>query len=298
MPGKILVSGASGPIGKALLPALHERGYEAARLVRRPAVGAGQIQWHPKRPVNPDSVSGFDAVVHLAGESIVGRWTAAKKAAIRASRVLGTRHLAEALAKAPNPPRVLVAASAIGYYGDRGEELLREDSTPGQGFLAEVCQQWEAATTPAAQAGIRVVHLRIGMVLSPAGGALAAMLTPFRLGLGGRIGSGRQWWSWIDVGDLVAVIRYAIETESLRGPVNAVSPNPVSNSEFTRALAKVLARPAIFPLPSFAARLALGQMADELLLASQRVDPTRLLAGGFQFRYPDLAASLQANLAK
>jgi len=298
MSGKVLVSGSSGPIGKALLPALRERGYQSTQLVRHPAHSADQIEWNPAQPVNADSVSGFDAVVHLAGESIVGRWSAAKKTAIRDSRVLGTRHLAEALAKAPKLPRILISASAIGYYGDRGEELLREDSAPGQGFLAEVCQQWEAAATLAAQAGIRVVHLRIGMVLSPAGGALAAMLTPFRLGLGGRIGSGRQWWSWIDVHDLVNAILHAIESESLSGPVNAVSRNPVTNAEFTHALAKPLSRPAVFPLPAFAARLAMGQMADELLLASQRVEPTRLLASGFQFRYPDLAASLRANLAK
>ena len=298
MPGKVLVSGASGPIGSALLPGLQERGYQIAQLVRRPAANADQIQWNPTQPVNPDSLSGFDAVVHLAGESIVGRWSAAKKTAIRDSRVLGTRHLAEALAKAPQPPRVLISASAIGYYGDRGEELLREESAAGQGFLAEVCQQWEAATTPAVQAGIRVVHLRIGMVLSPQGGALSAMLNPFRLGFGGTIASGRQWWSWIDVRDLVGAILHAIETESLRGPVNAVSPSAVTNSEFTRALAKVLSRPAMFPLPAFAARLVLGQMADELLLASQRVEPARLLGSGFQFRNRELATSLRANLTK
>jgi len=298
MSGKVLVSGASGPIGNALLSALHDRGYQSRQLVRRPATSAGQIQWNPMQPVSPDSVSGFDAVVHLAGESIVGRWSAEKKAAIRDSRVLGTSHLAEALAKTPQPPRVLISASAIGYYGDRGEELLREDSAPGQSFLAEVCQQWEEAAEPAARAGIRVVHIRIGMVLSPVGGALAAMLTPFRFGVGGKIGSGRQWWSWIDVRDLVSAVLHAIETESLRGPVNGVSPNPVTNSEFTRVLARVLSRPAIFPLPAFAARLALGQMADELLLASQRVEPARLSASGFQFRYGELAASLRANLGK
>jgi len=298
MPGRILVSGASGPIGKALLSGLQERGYQSTQLVRCPASGEGQIQWNPTQPVNPDSVSGFAAVVHLAGESIVGRWSAAKKAAIRNSRVLGTQRLAEAMAKSPQPPRVLISASAIGYYGDRGEELLREDSVPGQGFLAEVCLQWEAATAPAAQAGIRVVHVRIGMVRSPTGGALAAMLAPFRIGLGGRIGSGGQWWSWIDVKDLVAVILHAIESASLHGPINAVSPNPVTNAEFTKTLASVLSRPAIFPLPAFAARLALGQMADELLLASQRVEPACLLASGFQFRYGELAASLRANLGK
>jgi len=297
MPGKVLISGASGPIGQALLSELRQRNYQPTQLVRHPAQ-AGQLQWSPAQPVSPDHVSGFDAVVHLAGESIVGRWTPAKKSAIRDSRVQGTQHLAVALAKAPQPPRVLVSASAIGFYGDRGDELLHEDSAPGHGFLADVCQQWEQAAAPAAQAGIRVVHTRIGMVLSPSGGALAAMLTPFRLGLGGRIGNGRQWWSWIDVRDLASAILYAIETDSLRGPVNAVSPNPVTNAEFTRVLAKSLSRPAIFPMPAFAARLALGQMADELLLASQHVEPTRLRASGFQFRYAELAASLHANLDK
>ncbi len=298
MPGKVLVSGASGPVGKALLPAFERRGYQISRLVRSSPIGANQIFWDPTQPLSPESVSGFEAVVHLAGESIVGRWNAAKKAAIRESRVLGTQHLAEALANAPQPPRVLVSASAVGYYGDRGQESLREQSPAGKGFLADVCREWEAATEAASHAGIRVVQVRIGMVLSPKGGALQAMLTPFRLGVGGKIGSGRQWWSWIDVHDLAEAIVHIAENEVLRGPVNGVSPNAVTNLEFTRTLASVLSRPAIFPLPAFAARLALGEMADELLLASQHIEPVRLQASGFQFRYADLAASLRANLKK
>jgi uncharacterized protein (TIGR01777 family) len=247
-------------------------------------------------PVNAQSVSGFDAVVHLAGESIVGRWNTDKKKAIRDSRVLGTRNLSQALASAPQRPRVLVCASAVGYYGDRGEELLTEGSAPGQGFLPDVCKEWEAATQTASEAGIRVVHIRIGMVLSSTGGALEAMVTPFRFGVGGRIGTGQQWWSWIDVRDLASAFILAVENESIQGAVNGVSPNAVRNVEFTKTLGWVLSRPTIFPLPGFAARLVLGEMADELILASQHVEPARLTAAGFAFRYPDVASSLRANL--
>ena len=278
--GNILVSGVSGPIGAALLPALMERGYQVVRLVRRAHAGEGQIAWDPAQPLRPQSVSGFEAVVHLAGESVVGRWTEAKKRRIRESRVQGTRHLAEALAEASLRPRVLVSASAIGYYGDRGDEVLTEDSPPGKGFLPEVCGEWEGAVEPAERAGIRTVQLRIGIVLSRNGGALQKMLTPFRLGVGGTMGNGRQWWSWIDVRDLVGAIDFALNSSTLLGPVNLVSPRPVSNAEFTKILAGVLSRPAILPMPAFAARLVFGQMADELLLASQRVEPAKLIAGG------------------
>lgn len=297
-PGKILVSGSSGLLGSALTSSLTINGSQVTRLVRGSAAGANQIAWNPAQPLSPESVSGFDAVIHLAGESVVGRWTAAKKAAIRDSRVLGTRHLAEALAKAARPPRVLISASAIGYYGDRGEEALREDSSAGEGFLPEVCGEWEAAAEPATKAGIRAVQIRIGVVLSATGGALQKMLPPFRLGLGGNMGNGRQWMSWIDVEDLVGAIHHIMKTESLRGPVNMVAPNPVRNSEFTKILASVLSRPAIFPMPAFAARLAFGQMADELLLASQRVEPAKLLASGYVFQRPDLRRSLLAILKK
>lgn len=292
MPGKILVSGVSGPIGAALLPALKAQGYAVTRLVRGISPAEGQIAWNPTQPLAPQSVSDFDAVIHLAGESVVGRWTESKKAAIRDSRVLGTRHLAEALAKATQRPGVLISASAVGYYGDRGSEILREESAPGSGFLADVCREWEAATGPAVAAGIRSAQLRIGVVLSPVGGALQKMLPPFRLGLGGNMGNGRQWWSWVDVQDIVGAILHIIRTDSLQGPVNMVAPNPVTNADFTKTLARVLSRPAIFPMPAFAARLVFGQMADELLLASQRVEPARLLASGYRFQFPELRSAL------
>ena len=294
----ILVSGSSGLVGSALLPALKASGYEVTRLVHGSNTGLNAIAWNPAQPLSPECVSGFDAVVHLAGESIVGRWTSEKKQRIRDSRITGTRHLAEALAKAPRPPRVLVSASAIGYYGDRGDQILHEESPSGSGFLAEVCLGWESATVPAAQAGIRTAHIRIGVVLSTEGGALSKMLTPFRLGVGGNMGSGRQWWSWIALDDLVGIILHILKAEGLEGPVNAVSPNPVTNAEFTKTLGSVLSRPTILPMPAFAARLALGQMADELLLASQRVEPRRLLTSGYVFQQPDLRPALQVLLRK
>jgi uncharacterized protein (TIGR01777 family) len=297
MPGKILVSGSSGLIGAALLPVLQSSGYEVTRLVRG-ASGQGRIGWDPARPLAPDSVSGFDAVVHLAGESIVGRWTDAKKRRIRESRVQGTRNLAEALAAPPQRPQLLISASAIGYYGDRGEETLREDSSSGDGFLPEVCREWEAAADPAIQAGIRAVQMRIGVVLCASGGALQKMLPPFRMGVGGNIGGGRQWMSWVDIGDLVGAIQCIIKTDTIRGPVNAVAPNPLRNGEFTKTLASVLSRPAIFPMPAFAARLVFGQMGDELLLASQRVEPAKLIASGYVFQKPDLRAALEAILKR
>ena len=266
--------------------------------MRAAASGEGQIPWDPAQPIAADSVSGFEAVIHLAGETVVGRWTAAKKARIRNSRVLGTRSLAQALAQASQRPRVLITASAVGYYGDRGDEILREDSPPGEGFLCEVCREWEAATEPAAAAGIRTAHLRIGVVLSPVGGALQKMLTPFKMGVGGNMGNGRQWWSWIDVQDLVGAMHHILKTDRLEGPVNVVAPTPVTNAEFTKTLASVLSRPAIFPMPAFAARLAFGQMADELLLASQRVEPAKLTASGHAFQYSDLRAALQNLLGK
>lgn len=293
MPGRILVSGVSGPIGAALLPSLRNRGSKVVRLIRGPASRDDEVSWDPAKPLPPESVSGFDAVIHLAGESIVGRWTAAKKARIRDSRALGTRNLAEALAQAPQRPGLLISASAVGYYGHRGDEVLREDSSPGQDFLAQVCRQWEAATQPAAQAGIRTVNMRIGLILSPIGGALPKMLTPFRLGLGGRIGDGRQWWSWIHVNDLVGAVHHIMKTNLLAGPVNLVAPNPVTNAEFTKMLAQVLDRPAIFPMPALAARLAFGEMADELLLASQRVEPTKLVSSGYSGRHSDLKKALE-----
>jgi len=242
----------------------------------------------------PAAVSGFDAVVHLAGESVVGRWTAAKKKAIRESRVLGTRNLASALAQCEAKPRVLVCASAVGFYGNRGDEILREESPAGQGFLSEVCREWEDASRIAADAGIRTVNIRIGLVLSAQGGALAKMLKPFKLGLGGRIASGQQWWSWIHVDDIVGAIHHAMRTDSLSGPVNLVAPNPVRNAEFTKLLASVLGRPALFPVPKLALRLAFGEMAaEEMFLASHRVEPGKLGASGYTFRFRGLRAALE-----
>ncbi|HUK26699.1 MAG TPA: TIGR01777 family oxidoreductase [Terriglobales bacterium] len=292
---RILVSGASGTIGAALLPRLKAEGHELVRLVRG-AVGPDQIAWDPERPLRPQSVSGFDAVVHLAGEPIVGRWTEPKKRRILESRVEGTRHLAEALAEAATPPQVFVSASAIGYYGDRGGEILLEESSSGAGFLAEVCRSWEAATQPAADAGIRVAQIRTGLVLSGEGGALQKMLTPFRMGVGGNVGSGQQWWSWIHVADLVGAVHYVLENDSLRGPINGVAPNSATNAEFTKTLAAVLHRPAIFPMPVFAVKLMFGQMGEELLLASQRVEPAKLVACGYRFQHAQLREALEDTL--
>lgn len=294
---RILISGASGPIGTALVASFGPLGIEVVRLARGAARNAGQVSWDPLAPLSPAAVSGFDAVVHLAGESVVGRWTADKKKAIRDSRVLGTRHLVAALAQAEVKPRVLVCASAVGFYGDRGDELLREESPSGQGFLPEVCREWEDASRIAGDAGIRTVNIRIGLVLSAKGGALAKLLTPFKLGLGGRIGSGQQWWSWIHVDDVVGGIHHAMRSESLAGAVNLVAPNPVRNAEFTRVLASVLGRPAFFPVPEFALRMAFGKMAaGELFLSSQRTEPGKLLAEGYEFRFRELRGALE-NLA-
>lgn len=298
MASRILVSGVSGPIGAALLPFLQTNGYEVTRLVRGPTAGARQISWDPAKSISPDAVSGFDAVIHLAGESIVGRWTAVKKTKIHDSRVVGTRNLAQALAEARERPHAFICSSAIGYYGDRGEEVLNEKSSPGTGFLPDVCREWEASTQPAGDAGIRTVQLRTGVVLSPQGGALGKMLTPFKMGVGGRIGDGRQWMSWIDVRDMVGAIHYILNTELLRGPVNMVTPNPVTNEEFTRTLASVLSRPAILPMPAFVVKLAFGDMGETVLLGSQRVEPAQLLASGYTFRFSELRASLENLLKK
>jgi uncharacterized protein (TIGR01777 family) len=296
MNSRILVSGVSGPIGAALLPSLKTSGWSVVRLVRNSATNNEQIAWDPAKPVAAEAVSGFDAVIHLAGESIFGRWTAARKGRIRDSRVAGTFHLAQALAQAEEKPKVFVCGSAIGYYGNRGDEALSEESAPGAGFLAQVCQEWEEATTPAVQADIRTAHLRTGIVLSPKGGALGAMLLPFKLGLGGRTGDGLQWMSWIDVRDVVGAIRHILKNDLIQGPVNMVAPKPVRNAEFAGTLARVLSRPAIFPMPAFATKAVFGEMGEELLLSSQKVEPGRLIASGYPFRYRELRASLEALL--
>jgi uncharacterized protein (TIGR01777 family) len=291
---RILVTGVSGPIGAALLSSFESQHMQVVRMVRGPARNDAQISWDPLAPLQAAAVSGFDAVIHLAGKSIVGRWTAEKQKAIRESRVQGTRNLAAALAECQNKPRVFVSASAIGFYGNRGDEVLREESAGGQGFLAEVCREWEDATRAASAAGIRTVNMRVGLVLSPKGGALGKMLTPFKLGLGGRLGSGRQWSSWIHVDDIVGGIQHAMRTESLAGPVNFVAPNPVRNAEFTKVLASVLKRPAFFPVPALALYLAFGKMAaEELLLSSQRVEPGKLASSGYTLRFRELRAALE-----
>src|ERR1700684_1452673 len=296
MNSRILVSGVSGPIGAALLPSLRTNGCSVVRLVRGAARGDDQIGWDPAEPVAPQTVSGFDAVIHLAGESIFGRWTAGKKAKIRDSRVVGTFNLSSALAQARDKPQVFVCGSAIGYYGNRGDEILREESAPGAGFLAEVCQDWEEATTPAVRADIRTAHIRTGVVLSPKGGALGAMLTPFRMGLGGRTGSGQQWLSWIDVRDMVGAIHHILKNDLIQGPVNMVAPKPVRNADFARTLANALSRPAIFPLPAFAVKLVFGEMGEDLLLGSQKVEASKLISTGYPFRYRELKTSLESLL--
>ncbi|HWR20810.1 MAG TPA: TIGR01777 family oxidoreductase [Verrucomicrobiae bacterium] len=297
----ILVTGSTGFVGSALVPFLAAGGHRITRLVRTtPEHGIAEVQWDPEAGVMDIArLEGLDAVVHLAGENIAaGRWTAEKKVKIHDSRVGGTRLLCDSLAGLKQPPKVLVCASAIGYYGDRGDELLTEESASGTGFLAGVCREWEAAASPAVQKGIRVVHLRFGMVLSGAGGALARLLQPFKMGLGGVLGTGHQYISWIALDDLLGVIAHALTTETLQGPVNAVTPNPVTNQEFTRTLGRIIGRFTPFAMPAVAARLTFGEIADELLLASQRAQPTRLLATGYRFRYPDLEDALRHSLGE
>jgi uncharacterized protein (TIGR01777 family) len=293
---RVLLSGSSGLLGTVLSASLKTRGFDVTRLVRGRVSSEDQIHWDPMRPPNPDSLSGFDAIIHLAGETVVGRWTADKKAKIRDSRVTSTRNLAHALTTMPKRPRVLITASAIGYYGDRADEPLNEMSSSGAGFLADVCREWEAAAKPAADAGIRVVQLRTGVVLSREGGALRKMLLPFRMGVGGKVGSGRQWMSWIHIQDWVGAVQHILKNDLLQGPVNLVAPKPVTNAEFTKTLALVLRRPAIFPVPAFAAKLAFGEMAEDVLLASQRVEPARLVTSGYPFQYSELEKALVAIL--
>lgn len=292
---RILVTGSSGLIGQALRVSLTADGHQIVRLTRsKTSRDSQETVWNPEAAmIDQNSLEGFNGVVHFAGESIVGRWTAQKKKRILDSRVKGTRFLCESLAKVRDRPAVLVSASAIGYYGDRRDELMTEDNAPGLLFLSEVAKEWEDATEPAKKSGIRVVNLRIGFVLSKSGGGLAALLLPFKLGAGGRVGSGRQYMSWIAIDDVVGSISHALLTEALSGPVNAVAPHPVTNREFTETLGRVLGRPTVLPLPAFAARLVLGQMADELLLASTRVEPARLLTAGYKFKFPELESALR-----
>jgi uncharacterized protein (TIGR01777 family) len=296
---KILISGASGLIGTAVGASLAADGREVSRLVRGKVTRKGDVSWNPAQPIAREKVSGFDVVIHLAGEGVFGVWTREKKRRIYESRIIGTRNLAEGLARAEQKPRVFISASAIGYYGDRGDEVLNEQSSPGAGFLAEVCRDWEAATKPALDPGIRIVNIRTGHVLDPAGGILKKMLLPFRLGLGGRIGDGRQWQSWIQIGDWLGALRHIMNHDSLRGPVNLVGPNPVTNAEFTKVLAGVLSRPTFFTVPGLALKAALGrEAANEMLLSGQRVEPAKLTATGYHFQFPDLQGALRDLLRK
>lgn len=297
---RVLVTGSRGLIGTALIERLRAGGHSTTRLVRG-APQAGEVAWDPSAgTIDAAALEGHDGVVHLAGEGIGDhRWTTAHKARVLDSRKAGTRLLTEALAGLDQPPAVLVSASAVGYYGDRGDEVLTEESTPGSGFLADVVREWEAATAPASDAGIRTVLARTGIVLSDRGGALAEMLPIFKLGAGGKLGSGRQWWSWISLDDHCAAIERTLTDSTLSGPVNCTSPNPVTNAVFTSTLGRVLRRPAIAPVPKLALSIRFGrEMAEEMLLAGQRVVPARLEAAGFGFAQPELAGALRAILGR
>ena len=295
---RVVVSGASGLVGTRLADLLRDRGRNVSALVRRAPRVDAEIEWDPTRGrIDAATLEDSDAVVHLAGENVAGgRWTAARKRVIRSSRVESTLLLGRALSGLARPPRVFVCASAIGYYGNRGEESLSEQSAPGAGFLADLCREWEAAADAARQAGVRVVCLRIGMVLSADGGALAKMLTPFRLCLGGVIADGRQFMSWIALEDLVRAIDHVIQHDDLAGPVNAVAPRPVTNREFTHTLGRVLRRPTVFPLPAPIVRLVFGEMGQALLLDGARARPDKLTTSGFEFQFPRLEQALRYEL--
>ena len=296
---RVAVTGSHGLIGTALVESLQRDGYQVRRIVRSRSTATGDdIFWNPTGgELNASGLEGLGAVIHLAGENVAGIWTQEKKRRIRDSRVQGTRLLSERIAELRNPPRVLVSASATGFYGNRGNESLDETSPPGDDFLANVAREWEAETAPAAGAGVRVVNTRFGIVLSAEGGALKLMLTPFKLGLGGKVGSGRQWIPWVALEDAVRAIRFAVEHDDLRGPVNVVAPDPVTNAEFVETLGDVLGRPTLFSVPAAMLRLALGEeMADATVLASQKVLPRGLNAAGFDFRYPKLEGALRAEV--
>ncbi|HEX3708178.1 MAG TPA: TIGR01777 family oxidoreductase [Mycobacteriales bacterium] len=294
---KVVVTGASGLIGSALVDSLRGDGHSVVRLVRRTPAAADEAQWDPAAgTVDDAAIADADAVVHLAGAGIGDRrWTPAYKKLVRDSRIDGTTTIANAVARHAYQVKVLVSGSAIGWYGDRGDDVLTESEPVGSGFLAELVHEWEACTAAASVVGVRVVKVRTGIVLAPRGGALGRMLPIFKLGLGGRLGSGRQWFSWISLGDEVAALRYAIDHE-LRGPVNLTAPEPVTNREFTATLGKALYRPAVAAVPRFALRVALGEFADEGVLASQRVMPTALLDAGFAFQHNTLDTALEAIL--
>ena len=297
---RVLVSGSSGLIGSALTRALVGGSHTVVRLARDSASRDGSVLWDPERlTIDRAGLEGFDAVIHLAGEPILGRWTKEKKQRIRDSRVQGTRLLAETLATLARPPRVLVCASAEGYYGDRGDEILTEESSAGRGFFTDVCQAWKSAADPARQVGIRVACVRTGLVLARAGGLLKMLLLPFRLGLGGPIGRGRSYWSWIALDDLIAAYRFVIARDGLSGAVNAAAPNPVTNAEFAHMLGAVLRRPAVLPVPPVALRLVFGrEAAEQAMLSGARLAPARLLEAGFKFQYPELEPALRHVLGR
>jgi uncharacterized protein (TIGR01777 family) len=296
---KILITGSTGLIGSKLIPLLSGKGHTVTRLTRtRSEASLNAAFWDPESgEIETGKLEGHDAVLHLAGENIAGRWTREKKSRIEDSRVKGTMLLSRTLAGLGSKPGVIVAASGIGYYGDRGNQVLTEDSGPGEGFLARLGIKWEDALSPALDAGIRVVNMRLGIVLTPEGGALGKMLPPFRLGLGGRMGSGEQYWSWIAIDDVLSAIYHSIVSDGLRGPVNFTAPAPVTNREFTEALGDALGRPAFLHVPEFALRLLLGEMADETLLTSTRAVPSRLLGSGFEFRHAELKSALDHMLS-
>lgn len=290
----VALSGSTGLVGQALTSLLISGGMTVLPLVRKKSANASAILMDVgSQKIEAEKLEGVDAVVHLAGENIGERWSTAKKKSIRESRVFGTRLLCETLARLSRKPSVLVCASATGFYGERGDEVLTEDSAAGEGFLADVCKEWEAETHAAEAAGIRVVRVRLGIVLAPGGGALAKMLLPFKLGVGGVLGSGKQYWSWIELEDVIGAIRHALVTPSILGAVNLTAPTPATNREFTKALGKVLGRPTILPAPSFALKMMMGEMAQELLLTSTRAVPNVLQKTGYVFRYPELDGALR-----
>jgi hypothetical protein len=297
---KVAITGSSGFIGGALVPFLRTGGHEVVRLVRRTPRGKDEARWDPEAgEIDTAALEGVEAVVHLAGENIAaGRWTDTRKARLRSSRVGPTRLLAETLAGLKRKPKVLVSASAVGYYGSRGDAWVTEADVAADDFLGRLSMEWEGAAEPARKAGIRVVHPRIGVVLSPAGGALGKMLLPFKAGLGGILGPGTQYMSWIALDDLLGVLHHLVDRADLEGPVNAVAPEPVTNTAFTKTLGRVLGRPTIAPAPAFALRLAFGEMADAALLASTRVKPERLLGTGYRFRFPELEGALRHLLGR
>jgi len=295
---RVVVTGSSGLIGSALASSLEGDGHEVVRLVRRAPRIPQERRWDPAGEPDPSLVDGADAVVHLAAETIAGWWTDSKKDKILQSRVQGTRHIAQAIAGAAHKPKVFLSASGTGYYGHRKDEVLNEQSAPGQGFLADLAKEWEAATRPAAQAGVRVVILRISVVLSNRGGALMQLLPPFKMGLGGKVGNGKQYWPWIVLDDVIGVIRFAIENDSMEGPINVCAPQETTNKQFTKALGRVLRKPTFFPLPSVVVTLTLGEMGQEALLTSTRAHPDKLQQAGYPFQHAEIEEALRSVLTR